>query len=230
MSKSLEDWVKAFELLYLGLGLLSMGAMFLSNISTVHAFRLQMLYFVILCFSNSALLHGLKQKKINCGILWLVFGLMETIMILIYSTSHIYASMAIHDINSFAIPLIFLLTAVINISCWIIVYRYLRNLSKKGPQNTLSNQERRHNQVQIRYNSNGQIDILQDTRGLSPGIYAIAPVHNKDRYPSGIVRHDGAPTDMMVYPNPESGNNIGKHYLRIIYRYFYVPSVICLQP
>lgn len=175
-----------------------------------------MLCFVILCFSNSALLHGLKQKKINYGILWLVFGFMETIMILVYSTSHIYASLANHDINSFAIPLIFLLAAVININCWIIVYRYLRNLSWKGQQNTQSDQERRQNQVQIRYNSNGKIDILQDTRGLSPGIYAIAPVHNKERCPPGIVRHGGTPNDMMVYPNPESGNSNAKQYFRHI--------------
>ena len=208
MGRPLEDWVKGFQLLYLVLGLLSMGAMFLSNISMVHSFRLQMLYFVILCFLNSALLHGLMKEKINCGILWLVFGLMETIMTLIYSTSHIYVSIVNHDMNNFTIPLIFLLTAFINITCWIIVYRYLRKRSRKGVQNTESNQERRQNQVQIRYNANGQIDILQDTRGLSPGIYAISPVHNKDRYPCSILRHDGAPNDMMVYPHPESGNTI----------------------
>jgi len=218
MARPLEDWVKGFELLYLALGLLSMGAMFLSNISTVHSFRLQMLYFVILCFLNSALLHGLRKKKINCGILWLVFGLMETIMSLIYSTSHIYVSIVNHDMNNFTIPLIFLLTSFININCWIIVYRYLRKLSRKGSPNIQSDQERRQNQVQIRYNANGQIDILQDTRGLSPGIYAFTPVHNKDRYHSSILRHEGAPNDMMVYPNPESGNTIRKFFLRIIYK------------
>ena len=214
MPKTLEDWLKAFEMLYLILGLLSMGAMFLSNISTIHAFRLQMLYFIILCFSNSALLHGLKRKKINCGILWLVFGLMETIVILIYSISHIYTCIITHDIKTFAIPLIFLIAAVININCWYVVYQFLRSISQKRSENTHRAHDVQHSQIQIRYNSNGQIDILQDTRGLSPGIYAIAPVHNKDRNPSGSLRHNGVPNDLMVYPHPESGRIFRTLYLR----------------
>ena len=172
---------------------------------TVQAFRLQLLYFVILCFSNSALIHGLKRKKINCGILWLVFGFMETIALLIYSISHIYACIITHDIKTFAIPLIFLIAAVINVNCWYVVYQYLLSISQKSSQNTHRAHEGEHSHIQIRYKSDGQIDILQDTRGLSPGIYSIAAVHNKDRDPSGSLRNNGEPNELMVYPHPESG-------------------------
>ena len=203
--RTLEDWVKTLVLLYLVLGLLGMGVMFLSNISYIHAFRLQILYFVILCFSNSALLHGLKLKKINCGILWLVFGLMETIMILVYTISHCYVSIVTKDTKTIFIPLIFLVAGVINIVSWFVVYQYVRKLSKETQGTTTVQDATDQNQLQIRYNADGRIDILQDISGLSPGVYSIAPVHKNGRSSSSVMRADGFQNNLLVYPNPESG-------------------------
>ena len=179
MYKTLEEWVKTFGLSYLIFGLIAIGTMFLSDIQTIHGFRLQILYFIILCFANTLLLHGLKMRKIHCGILWLVIGFMEIVMILIYSISHIYICVVNQDTNNLVIFIIFLFAAVFNIFCWFVVYRFVTKLASE----TISIQNQRENetndgQMKIRYNANGQIDILQDPRGLTPGIYAIAPVHH----------------------------------------------------
>ena len=202
---TLEDWIKTLVLLYLIVGLLGIGVMFLSNISYIHSFRQQILYFVILCFSNSGLLHGLRLKKINCGILWLVFGLMETIMILIYTISHCYVSIKTKDTKTIVIPLVFLLAGVINILSWFIVYQYVRKLSKENWQNAhrTSDMTSTQNQIQIRYNADGRIDILQDLSGLSPGVYSIAPVHKPST--SNVMMNNGIQNNLMVYPSPDSG-------------------------
>merc|ERR1712150_145398 len=60
------------------------------------------------------------------------------------------------------------------------------------------------NQLQIRYNADGRIDILQDISGLSPGVYSIAPVHKNGRSSSSVMRADGFQNNLLVYPNPES--------------------------
>ena len=204
----LEVWIKNLVLLNLIAGLLGTGTMFLSNISYIQGFRVQILYFVILCFSNSALLHGLKLRKISCGILWLVFGLMETIMILIYTISHCSIAIKTNDVKTLMIPLLFLFAGVINIVSWLIVYQFVQKLSKEGsqwfPTNTdgLVNQ----NHAQIRYNADGRIDILQDISRLSPGVYSIAPVHSKTTTScSTFMPTDGIRNDLMLYPSPESG-------------------------
>ena len=204
----LEVWIKNLVLLYLIIGLLGTAAMFLSNISYIQGFRVQILYFVILCFTNSALLHGLKLRKIGCGILWLVFGLMETIMILIYTISHCFIAIKTNDAKTIMIPLLFLFAGVINIVSWLIVYQFVKKLSKESVQFFPTNCERVANQnhVQIRYNANGRIDILQDLSRLSPGVYSIAPVHKKTTTScSTFMSTDGIRNDLMLYPSPESG-------------------------
>ena len=210
---TLEDWIKTLVLLYLIVGLLGMGVMFLSNISYIHSFRLQILYFVILCFSNSGLLHGLRLKKINCGILWLVFGLMETIMILIYTISHCYVSIKTKDTKTVVVPLVFLLAGVINILSWFIVYQYVRKLSKENWQNARMGSETTspQNQIQIRYNADGRIDVLQDLSGLTPGVYSIAPVHKP--FTSTVMRNNGIQNNLMVYPSPDSGMYFYRFYM-----------------
>ena len=153
-------------------------------------------------------MYGLKLKKINCGILWLIFGLMETIMILVYAISHCYISIKTNDTKTIVVPLIFLLTGIINIISWFLVYQYVKFLSKQKHQvlNTFGEGRDNQNQLQIRCNTDGRIDILQDMRGLSPGVYAIAPVHNKNGTSSATtMRNNGIHNTLMVYPSPESG-------------------------
>ena len=126
-------------------------------------------------------------------------------MILIYTISHCYVSIKTKDIKTIVIPLVFLLAGVINILSWFIVYQYVRKLSKENWQNSqrCNDMTSTQNQIQIRYNADGRIDILQDLSGLSPGVYSIAPVHKPST--STVLMNNGIQNNLNVYPSPDSG-------------------------
>ena len=126
-------------------------------------------------------------------------------MILIYTISHCYVSIKTKDTKTVVIPLVFLLAGVINILSWFIVYQYVRKLSKENWQNSqrCNDMTSTQNQIQIRYNADGRIDILQDLSGLSPGVYSIAPVRKPST--STVLMNNGIQNNLMVYPSPDSG-------------------------
>ena len=95
-----------------------------------------------------------------------------------------YVSIVFRNMNDMAILLIFLFSGMLNLFSWFIVYGYVRELSNEASQIVQNGHETNPTSIQIRYSANGQIDILQDTRELTPGIYAIAPVNNNDRCPT----------------------------------------------
>ena len=197
---SQETWQRGVRILatfYLVLSVFCLGLIIVQGVPMLVSFRLELLYFIVSCFANYALLHGAKAKKVPYLITWLFFGIMQAIALFWMGCSQLPVPKSDkHPRQTFGMSFLLMFGGLAQVCSWIVVFRFFQKVMTEVGEVRVQNQSEGSHGIQIRYGRNGEVEFLGGTGELAPGVYTISP---------GNKRHNSS-------SSAAEGNDFGHEY------------------